>query len=147
MRKIFIRLSLIFPFVISLICFVGMSFKVVQILTQVEAKAMENQMTILRELTDVEKYKLFLLENLNYNIEEYRLLNRVIWCESRWKVDAYNSKTDDYGLFQINLFWDKKAEELKLDYKNNWQDNIKLGIWIFKNSGIQNWSWSKKCWN
>ena len=147
MRKILIRLSLILPFAISMTGFVGMSFKALQTLGQAEAKAMENQMTTLRELTDIEKYKLFLLESLDYNVNEYHLLSKVVWCESKWKPDNYNPRTDDYGLFQINAsVWDEKAEELGLDYKNNWQDNIKLGIWIFKNSGIKNWLASKKCW-
>ena len=102
----------------------------------------------LRELSEIEQQKLFLFNELGGNYREFSLLNKVINCESRWKTDAYNPKSKDYGLFQINQkSWDKKAKEMNLNYKENWEDNMKLGVWIYKNSGIQNWNWSKKCWS
>lgn len=111
-----------------------------------EAKA-EASPTTIRELTLNEQQRLYLYEQVNYNIQDYQILSRIIWCESRWDAEAYNSKTGDFGLMQVNQFtWDEKAKELGYNYKNDWQDNIKFGVWIYKNSGIQNWNWSKNCW-
>lgn len=99
----------------------------------------------LKEFTSEEQQKLYLFNQVS--VKEYRLLKRVINCESRWQTNAYNSKSKDYGLFQINgRSWDKKAKELGYEYKTDWQDNINFGLWIYRNYGIRQWNWSKSCW-
>jgi hypothetical protein len=110
--------------------------------------ATASQETEIRSLTPLETYKIELYTQLNFNYKNYRLLTRVIKCESNWNEMAYNAKSNDYGLFQINYkTWNNTA--IKLGYENYtdyWYDNISLGVWIFKNSGIQNWQWSSRCW-
>ena len=111
-------------------------------------KAKASQQVELRELTVNEIYKIELYTQLNFNYKNYRLLSRVIKCESSWNEMAFNAKSNDFGLFQINYkTWNDKAKELGFEnYTDYWKDNISMGVWIFKNSGIQNWNWSKHCW-
>ncbi len=123
---------------------IGLTINTLKEIKEVKAEASP---TIIRELTLNEQQRIYLYEQLNYNLKEYQLLSRVIQCESKWDANAFNSKTKDFGLMQINEYtWENKANELGYDYRNNWQDNIKMGVWIYQNSGIQNWNWSKKCW-
>lgn len=152
MRKKFFLLSAKLPAAISVIsvigsmCIVGgIGIKTLGAKLE-EAKAVESP-TIIRELTPNEIQRLYLYEQLNYDINDYRILSKIIKCESGWNSTAVNKKTNDFGLFQVNQsIWDEQANELGYNYQNDWRDNISFGIWIYKNSGIQNWNWSKKCW-
>ena len=104
---------------------------------------------IMRELSEVEKARLYLYRQVNEDYNIFKKLVKLIGCESEWKIDAYNSKSGDGGLSQINeATWDKKAKELGYeDYKTNYEDNIDMMLWIIKNdpSGIKNWNASYKC--
>ena len=105
------------------------------------------QFVSLREFSEEEKQKLYLFESLDGDYAKFRLLARVITCESLWQAAAYNPKSKDWGLFQINqALWDKKADELGLNYKDAWQDNIQMGLHIYHTQGIKAWDWSKNCW-
>ncbi|MGB4253826.1 MAG: hypothetical protein WBJ22_01770 [Minisyncoccales bacterium] len=42
--------------------------------------------------------------------------------------------------------WEETAVSLGYDYRNKWQDNIKMGIWIYENYGKKPWNWSRMCW-
>lgn len=92
------------------------------------------------ELSEVQKQKAYLRDLLDWDWKRYRLFYDVIECESGFNQNAI-SRTKDFGLFQINeLTWNKKAAELGLNYKNNWQDNLKMGLWIYENAGgFKNW--------
>ena len=119
-------------------------FLPIAIQSYVNLKSSSYQAIGLRKLSEQEQQKLYLFNQVS---GEYRLLSRVINCESRWQANAYNSKSKDYGLFQINSrSWDKKAKELGYNYKTDWQDNINFGLWIYRNYGIRQWNWSKNCW-
>ena len=104
---------------------------------------------IMRELSEIEKAGLYLFEQVGENTLIYKKLWKVIDCESEWKIDAYNSKSNDGGLSQINeATWKKKAVELGYEnYKTDYRDNIDMMIWIIKNDprGINNWNASYKC--
>ena len=105
------------------------------------------QPILLRELTLREKQKIFLLEHLN-NVEAFKKLNAVFDCESNWNQDVVNYKSGDYGIAQINEYtWDKTAKTLGLDYKNSWQDNLLMAIYIYHQEGLKPWNWSKSCWS
>ena len=122
--------------------------KMIEKMVTAEVKMAEATTVILRPLTEKEILQLYLCEQVGYNVKDYNILKRIITCESQWDIMAYNSKSNDYGLFQINQrYWEKKAKELGLEnYKDDWKENIQLGVWIYKNSGLFNWNWSKSCW-
>ena len=122
--------------------------KMIEKMVTAEVKMAEATTVILRPLTEKEILQLYLCEQVGYNVKDYNILKRIITCESQWDIMAYNSKSDDYGLFQINKrYWENKAKELGLEnYKDDWKENIQLGVWIYKNSGLFNWNWSKSCW-
>lgn len=104
-----------------------------------------SQGVVLRELSEIEQQKLFLLENTDY--KTYRLLNRIIKCESNWDANAYNSKTKDWGLMQISeRYWDAFAQTTSFaDYKTNWKSNLLLGKYIYEVQGVGAWAWSYNC--
>src|SRR3990167_9514501 len=105
----------------------------------------------LRALTENEEIEVYLLNKTIENglsYRQFRLLKRIIWCESSFNPLAQNTKSSDSGLFQINeSSWDERAQELGLNYKNNWKHNIDMGLIVFKEQGIDAWKWSKSCWN
>ncbi len=61
--------------------------------------------------------------------EDPILITQIILVESRGKALAYNSKTQDYGLMQINI---KTAAAMHLDTAClfNWRCNLKVGVEI-----------------
>ena len=141
------RIAVWFLTISSLIGFLY-GIKMIEKMVLVEAKMVEATTAVLRPLTEKEMLQLYLYEQVDYNIKDYNILKRIITCESQWDITAYNEKSGDYGLFQINKrYWEKKAKELGLEnYKDDWKENIQLGVWIYKNSGLFNWNWSKSCW-
>jgi len=135
------------PTIISLIGLLG-GIYVAGKMVLAEAKVVGATTAILRPLTEKEILQLYLFEAVKYDVQKYNLLKRIITCESRWDIMAYNKKSGDYGLFQINeKWWDKKAKELGFEnYKDDWKENIQLGIWIYENYGKKPWNWSRTCW-
>lgn len=70
-------------------------------------------------------------------------------CESGFKQFYKNGKpvvspTGDFGTFQINAAtWDKVAKQLGLDYKNSFEDNLKMARYVYEQSGINAWTCAK----
>lgn len=93
--------------------------------------------------SETQQAKTYLLEKVGYS--GFRKMNRVISCESGWDINAYNHKTNDSGLTQINIVWEETAEELGLDYKNDFRDNIDMALEILKIQGISAWKASFSC--
>lgn len=55
------------------------------------------------------------------------------------------SKTNDYGLFQINEgSWDKTAQQMGLDYKGSETDNVLLAKHILDVQGFDAWVCNSK---
>ena len=135
------------PTIISLIGLLGGMY-VAGKMVLAEAKMVEATTAVLRPLTEKEILQLYLFEAVKYDVQKYNLLKRIITCESQWDITAYNEKSGDHGLFQINeKWWDKKAKELGFEnYKDDWKENIQLGIWIYENYGKKPWNWSRMCW-
>ncbi len=101
----------------------------------------------LRELTEVERVKLYLIQKVGY--QEYKRWNRIIAAESSWNINAKNKNrngTTDGCLLQINSSWDDKAKQLGLDYKNNPYHCIDMGLHIKNTMGFSAWNASKKKW-
>ena len=74
----------------------------------------------------------------------YSLVSAITFCESNHNVLAI-SKTNDFGLWQINHVWDGELKKLGLDRKDE-NDNIIAGFYILKNYGTWPWKASQKCW-
>ena len=74
---------------------------------------------------------------------------RVVRCESGFRqYDAtggvLTSTTSDKGVFQINTgYWLKKSQDLGFDI-DTIDGNIDMGLWIYKNVGINQWVCAKK---
>jgi hypothetical protein len=99
----------------------------------------------LRPLSAQESARTYLIQRVG--IKEYRQWDRVISAESEWKQDAINRRTGDYCLAQINeAAWDKVAQKLGLDYKNDYKDCLELALIIKKEVGWSAWNSSKHHW-
>lgn len=63
----------------------------------------------------------------------FELMLGIAWQESAFDVSAFNKKSGDYGLFQINAkTWDKTADELGLlGYKTDVIQNAEMACHIF----------------
>jgi hypothetical protein len=91
-------------------------------------------------------YKLFLLEELDYDYAKFKKLERIVYCESNWKTNAFNARSRDLGLFQINLYYHQNAaEKMGLDL-NDPKDNIRYALYLYEKNGTRDWNWSKHCW-
>ena len=98
-----------------------------------------------RPLSEQEQAKLYLIQRVG--VKEYRQWDRVISAESEWEQGAINKRTGDYCLAQINEdAWDKVAQRLGLDYKNDYKDCIEMALVIKKESGWSAWNSSKHHW-
>lgn len=103
------------------------------------------QAVALRELTETERVKLYLIQKVGY--EEYRQWDRIISAESSWNINAYNAKTNDHCLVQVNQrTWSDEAKKLGLDYIHNPIDCIEMGLYIKEKQGWSAWSASRSKW-
>ena len=80
---------------------------------------------------------------------DYKLIDKIIFCESSWDEDAKNKNSSASGLAQFlngtwNYFNDKRG--LSLD-KNNPYHQIEMMTWIISQGGISHWDESKNCWS
>ena len=149
MIQFFKKLYLQLPAIVVIIAVCGTIWTGTNVIIKLlSERVAASQDVVMRDLTTNEIHRIYLFERVDENHKKFWQLARIIKCESGWNEMAYNSKSNDFGLFQINYAtWNKKAIELGLEnYTDYWADNIDLGIWIFKTSGIKNWNWSKSCW-
>ena len=120
-----------------------------------ELKTQEQARVTSREFTDVEKWKVFLLEEAqrnDLNYKQFRLLKSIVKCESSWqqyrKDGSVVVSSGNIGLAQINkLAHEKTYKQINLDPYNPY-DNLKFAIFLYKRDGISPWlKWSGWCWN
>lgn len=82
--------------------------------------------------------------------EEAEIMKKIFICESNLKQFSDNgeplqSPTRDFGISQINeKTWDKKAQELGLDYKHSIDDNLAMAKYVYEVSGKTAWACYKK---
>lgn len=80
------------------------------------------------------------------------VMERIAKCESNNSHFDKNgqvlvNRTQDVGVFQINVpIHGKKASEMGLNLMNE-KDNREFAVWLYKNFGSEPWIHSKKCWN
>jgi muramidase (phage lysozyme) len=99
------------------------------------------------ELSREQEFKLYLYDKVDYNHDMYIIFANIINCESSWNEKAKNKKTNAAGFFQIiDTWWKETATKKGLDYRNNWRDNIDMGMIIYKTQGLSAWDESKSCW-
>lgn len=77
----------------------------------------------------------------------FELVSRIIACESNWNPSAYNYKTHDSGLMQINLpLHAKTAKAMSLDLSKV-EGNIKYGLHLIRTNGTRDYKASRRCWD
>ncbi len=106
----------------------------------------EQSPTQIRQFTEAEQARIYLYEKTGYDWNKYKKLEKIALCESGFDIEAYNPRSNDSGLWQINFnTWDKRAKKLGLDYKNSWKDNTDLAFIILEEQGVRAWRASFKC--
>lgn len=74
---------------------------------------------------------------------DYRILERVINCESGWKPEAKNANSTASGLFQfLSSTWAKWGHGDVLDGFAN----IEAGVKLYNSEGLEPWKASASCW-
>lgn len=108
---------------------------------------------VLREFTDVEKWKLFLYYELlqrGFGYKDYSALNKVFECESNWNQFNSNgtvliSITNDIGIAQINKRVHQTTyTKMGLDVTDPY-DNIRFALYLYSKNGIHDWRFSGQC--
>ena len=97
---------------------------------------------------EVDPYSLVWYFSRKYNAD-LSLAIKIADCESNWDVDAKNSKSTAYGVFQmLNGTFEhvKKLSGLPLK-RGVLKDEVEAAIWLLKNEGVKHWNASAKCWN
>lgn len=64
---------------------------------------------------------------------DYMTVTRVILVESRGRQNAYNKRTHDYGLMQINAAT-AKDYEAEIGCLFNWRCNLRVGVEVLSNA-------------
>ena len=117
------------------------------ILELAELKGQVRPVGFIRELTETEKAKLYLLGKTT-SYDEFKKLRLVVFCESSWNISAFNESSNDGGLFQINVMHIPVAEAKGLDVWGSWKDNIDFAIdTLYAREGLKPWRPSINCWN
>lgn len=124
--------------------------------TNVALKVAGHRSTELRELTDVERWKVFLYEHsithgLSYR--EFRLLREIVRAESTWRMYGEDGSVlrgtvnkQDLGLAQINEFYHQKvADELGYDIHSP-EGNLKMLVYLYLRDGTSPWVYSQVAW-
>ncbi len=79
--------------------------------------------------------------------KDFKILKRIAFCESSLRHEGvFGPDKKDYGLFQIRIIHEAKAEELGLDYKSV-EGNIKYAVYLYKSQNTKPWYASKHCWS
>lgn len=123
---------------------------------RIALKSEEYRPAELRQMTDVEQWKVFLYEYAtaqNVSYREYRTLRAIVEAESTWRMygkdgtvlrGVVNSK--DLGLAQINEFYHQKvADELGLNLHEP-EGNLKMFVFLYKRDGTDPWRYSQLAW-
>lgn len=123
------------------------------IVNDLKLKMSNYQPAFIRELTDVENWKLFLYQEVlktELTYSDYLLLRKIAFCESTWRQWDKNGNLlvsyGNQGLFQINkLAHEETYTAMGLDVSNPY-DNIKYAVYLYKKNGIRDWEkWSGHC--
>jgi len=153
MTKFFKKLQLLLPTVVIIATMLGMLWTATTVTIKLlNEQTVASQGVVLRELTQREQYKLYLYKQLNYNFKAYKLLSRIINCESGWQQFRKDGlvviSKGNIGLGQINrLAHEKTYTRMGLNMADPY-DNLKFTVFLYRRDGVGPWlSWSGWCWN
>lgn len=78
---------------------------------------------------------------------DYGLLNRIAYCESRWRM-VENKKSTAFGYFQILDGTEKLTPQFRAGLrKTNPYVNIDMAIFLYQKYGTIPWTESEACWS
>lgn len=86
-----------------------------------------------KDMIDPKELAPMILHNAQYFDVDYMTVTKVILVESRGRAKAFNKRTKDYGLMQVNA---KTASWYEADVKClfDWKCNLRLGVEILSNA-------------
>lgn len=126
----------IFMLSFSGLMFIGLSLFYESMLTQ-------NYLDFANAQTQPRQY---LLEQAKERGLNYNLLDRIVWCESHWRMIG-NNKSSAYGYFQILDSTEKTTPQfLEGRSKYDPYTNIDMGLYLFETRGSSPWNESRSCW-
>ncbi len=128
---------------IALIILVGMAIGAIKIQSYKLKQIDKLQFIVLREFSEKEKQKIFLLTSVKNDYARFKLLNKIVELESNWKVDAIGDGSKAFGLAQFHQptfeQFKKEANMSDLEYKNPYHQ-LTLLAWAFENGKQAHWS-------
>lgn len=89
------------------------------------------------------------LASMSEDIEIVLLAERIIQCESNWRVDAQNLSSSAYGLGQfITPTWNyvQKKWGIELD-RDNPEHQMYAVVRLLSEEGTNHWKESRHCWD
>lgn len=147
-------IRLFIKFLVLAAVVVSGTWGVTRILIETELKRLSPKTEFIRELSETERYKMFLYEETiraGLNYQDYRLLREIIRCESGWRQywsdGSVILSSGNIGLAQINVFAHEAVyKAMGLDI-NNPYDNLRFAVFLYKRDGVRPWGkWSGRCW-
>lgn len=76
----------------------------------------------------------------------YETLNRIAYCESKWRMVG-NASSSAYGYFQIISGTEKATPQYKAGgRKEDPYANIDMAIFLYQSDGTKPWEASRECW-
>ena len=119
---------------------------IIQLIIEPKIKSYQ-PIAFVRELSEEEKQKYHLFESVSGDYVQFRLLEKIVWLESNWKVNAIGDGGRAFGLAQFhkgtfNQF-KEKAEMPELEYKNPYHQ-ITLLVWAIENNLQSHWTTYKR---
>lgn len=124
----------------------------------------EVQVTVQEPVIEVEEPRIILIETTTKAWTEEQIIKEIhrVFPEAPYMVDvarcegsrggviiadAYNSLTDDSGVFQVNEYYHGKTyRELGFTDMKDPKQNIAFSRLLFEESGLRPWSASRQCW-
>ena len=94
----------------------------------------------------------------HFNLEDMKVITRIIWCESRGKATAKNPNGSAGGLFQIirkTARWvapkvgqsaDTETMSTGIRFNPYWNTRMAAFLFYETSGGIKHWNESKSCW-
>ena len=77
---------------------------------------------------------------------DYRILERIAFCESNWRM-VKSSQSSAYGFFQIIDGTERYTPSFKAGQrKYDARTNIDMGVYLYSRYGVFPWTESKPCW-
>lgn len=104
-----------------------------------EAKEVEKKAVLYRAETKEEK----VIRRINEVFPEEPRMQKVAWCESRYKLDAVGPDGHDHGLFQIRSSVHNTGDLNLFDL----EDNLTFARKLYDQNGLSDWYSSFDCWS